>query len=76
MTLLSKLKWIFLIVAVLLLMIIAFQNLAEIEVRVLFWTGTLPQALVLTAAIAIGFVMGLLLQTLLRVRTWQHNRRE
>jgi uncharacterized integral membrane protein len=67
----SQFKWLLFLLIALLLVIIAFQNLAQIEVRLLFWKGTLPQAAVLAVTALIGFLMGLSANTLWKVRAWR-----
>jgi uncharacterized integral membrane protein len=66
-----RIKWVVFIAAVALLVIIVFQNLAETEVHLLFWTVSLPQAALLTIAIATGFLMSLSANALWKVRAWR-----
>ncbi len=72
--LMTRLKWGSLIVVLILLIIIVFQNLEPIKVTLLFATVTLPQAAVLTIALLVGFLLGLAAQTLGRMRAWQKGR--
>jgi uncharacterized integral membrane protein len=67
----SQFKWLLFLLLAVLLVIIVFQNLAEIEVRLLFWKGTLPQAAVLGVTALVGFLMGLFANTLWKVRAWR-----
>lgn len=69
--LMTRLKWGSLIVVLILLIIIVFQNLEPIKVTLLFATVTLPQAAVLTITLLVGFLLGLAAQALWRMRAWQ-----
>ena len=66
---LSRIKWSALLIIVALLVIVVFQNLGQVEVHLLFWTLSLPQAPVLSIAIALGVLLGLFSRELWRVRT-------
>jgi uncharacterized integral membrane protein len=65
------LKWLLLATLLLLVLILSFQNLTKVQVHLLFSTIELPQAVVLASALIIGFVMGLLVSALWRVRNWR-----
>ncbi len=67
----SKIKWLLMLALAVMLTIVAFQNLAPIEVRILFWKFSLPQAVVLSATTIAGFLMGLSAQALWKVRSWR-----
>lgn len=71
MTTASKIKWFLLIVMGVLMLIIAFQNLEVVEVRILLWDRQMTKALLLAGTALIGFVMGLLARTLWQVRAWR-----
>lgn len=68
---LRKLKWLVLGMLCILALILCLQNLTSIQLRFLFYTIELPQAVVLLAALLIGFVMGLLAHALWKVRAWR-----
>ena len=57
---LHKLKWILLAVLLVFCLIVIFQNIESIEVRLLMWSFHLPQAALLISTLAIGYLMGLL----------------
>ena len=71
MTTAVKVKWSLWFILALLLVIVAFQNLEVVEVRILFWDGKLTKALLLAATTFIGFVMGLSARTLWHMRPWR-----
>ncbi len=60
----SKTKLIIAAVLVILILIVIFQNLDKCVVRFLFWGGSLPVALVLFIALAMGLVIGVLVATI------------
>lgn len=66
---LSKLKLIATVVALLLVVIVAFQNTDTVTVRVLLWNASMPQAVALFATAAIGFAAGALMEAF-----WRHRR--
>lgn len=66
-----RVKWFCLLVAIALLVIIVFQNLAQTEVHLLFWTATMPQAALLSIAIVAGFLLALSANALWKVRAWR-----
>jgi uncharacterized integral membrane protein len=51
--------------------VLCLQNLATIQLRFLFSTIELPQAVILLAVMLVGFVMGLLANALWKVRAWR-----
>lgn len=65
------LKWLLLAILLLLVLIVSFQNLTRVQVHLLFSTIELPQAVVLASALVIGFVIGLLVSALWKVRNWR-----
>lgn len=67
----SRLKWIAFLIVVLVLVIIVFQNLAQTEVYILFFTVAMPHAALLTMTLLIGFALGLSAKTLWKVRAWR-----
>ena len=46
-------------------MIFAIQNLAAVEIQFLFWSFSVPRALMIVILMGIGFVIGLLVFSLL-----------
>ena len=70
MTTASKAKWAFILMLAVFLLIVAFQNLEVVEVRVLLWDGKLTKAVLLTITTLIGFLMGFFARTLWNVRAW------
>ena len=55
-----KAKLIGSIILILLIVIVVLQNTQSVETKILFFTITMPRALLLIASAAIGFVLGLL----------------
>ncbi|MFG0307075.1 MAG: LapA family protein [Phycisphaerales bacterium JB040] len=55
----KKIKLIAAAVAVVLVVIVIFQNTASVETRILFLTVSMPRALLLFVAVAVGFAGGL-----------------
>ena len=55
-----KAKLIGAIILILLIVIVVLQNTQSVETKILFFTITMPRALLLIATAAIGFVLGLL----------------
>lgn len=45
-----------------LLIIVMIQNMVSVEVRLLFWTITMPRALLLAIAVMGGFMVGVLIR--------------
>lgn len=70
----SKAKLILFAILFLVLVIIAFQNLTEIEVHLLFRTVKMPQAVLLTATLVVGFAMGISANALWKMRSWRKAR--
>ncbi len=70
MTTAAKLKWLLFLTLAMLIVIVAFQNLEVIEVRILLWDGKLTKALLLAGTTFIGFLMGLSARTLWHMRAW------
>jgi uncharacterized integral membrane protein len=68
---LRKLKWFALGLLCLLILILCLQNLATIQLRFLFSTVELPQAIVIFGVLLVGFIMGLLANALWKVRAWR-----
>jgi uncharacterized integral membrane protein len=68
---LRKLKWFALGLLCLLTLILCLQNLATIQLRFLFSTVELPQAIVIFGVLLVGFIMGLLANALWKVRAWR-----
>lgn len=70
MTTASKAKWVLFLLLAVLMLIVAFQNLEVVEIRVLLWDSKITKAVLLAIAAAIGFVMGFFARTLWHVRAW------
>ncbi|MCC7338442.1 MAG: LapA family protein [Pirellulaceae bacterium] len=70
MTTASKAKWVLFLLLAVLLLIIAFQNLEVVEIRVLLWDSKLTKAVLLAITAGIGFLMGFFARTLWHVRAW------
>ncbi len=68
---LKLLKLFVLFLLFLVVMIVGFQNLTTIQLRFLFSTYELPQAVVLAFALATGFLLGLISSALWRMRSWR-----
>lgn len=73
---LHKLKWILLAVLLVFCLIVIFQNIESIEVRLLMWSFHLPQAALLISTLAIGYLMGLLTPTLRKFASWRSSHRK
>jgi len=58
----ANLKHIVLIVLVAIGVIFAFQNVAKVEVQFLLWSVTLPRAILILAVLALGVLIGWILQ--------------
>ncbi len=61
-------RWIVLGVAAILAVILVFQNMQVVLLRVFFWEFTAPAYLMLLIALALGFIVGLVVSALLRRR--------
>ena len=70
MTTASKAKWLLFLLLAVLLLIVAFQNLEVVEIRVLLWDSKLTKAVLLAITATIGFLMGFFARTLWHVRAW------
>ena len=66
MSALTKAKLIGAAIGVILLVILTFQNLQQVETRILFMTITMPRAVLIAATALIGFALGVLLGQSLR----------
>lgn len=53
-----KVKLAVIAILAILVLVIALQNIANVETRILFATVTMPRAILLFAMLAIGFVIG------------------
>lgn len=73
MTTASKAKWALILLLAVFLLIVAFQNLEVVQVRVLLWPFELTKAVLLAITTLIGFLMGFFARTLWQVRA-RHNR--
>jgi uncharacterized integral membrane protein len=62
----SKAKLIIAAALVILILLLIFQNLDPCGIRFLFWSGSLPRALMLFIALVIGCAIGFLLATMTR----------
>lgn len=67
----SRLKWIALLIIAILATIVIFQNLSQTKVDILFFTVELPHAALLILTLLTGFLLGLSLSTLWKVRSWR-----
>ena len=65
----AKIRWALWLLLVLLLVIVAFQNLEVVQVRLLFWDARVTTALLLAGTAFIGFLMGLSARTLWHMRS-------
>lgn len=70
MTTARKAKWALILLLAVFLLIVAFQNLEVVEVRVLLWDFQLTQAILLAITALIGSLMGFFARTLWQVRAW------
>lgn len=57
----QKIRWFFLLVGVLLIVIIAFQNSQSVKLNLLFFRGQYPLTLLLLGTSAASFVLGALM---------------
>ena len=67
----NRLKWILLAVLLVFCLIVIFQNIDSTEVHLLTMSFKLPQAALLLITLAIGFALGLLTPTLLKMVSWR-----
>ena len=56
----KRIKFIGIGLLVLLIIIVVLQNTERVDTNILFYTITMPRALLLAAAAAIGFIIGLM----------------
>ena len=68
----QKVKWALLGLVLAGLVVVVFRNLEETSVELVFTTVTLPLAALLTITLAIGFVLGMSVSALWKVRSWRH----
>lgn len=61
-------KWIVLGVVAVLVVILVFQNMQGVPLRFFFWEFTAPTFLILLIALALGFLVGLVVSALFRRR--------
>ena len=61
----KSLKSIISLLLVIAVMIFAIQNLAAVEIQFLFWSFSVPRALMIVILMGVGFVIGLLVFSLL-----------
>ncbi len=72
----NRLKWIFLAVVLIFCLIVIFQNIESIEVRLLTMSFQLPQAALLLITLAVGFILGLLTPTFWKMASWRAKSRK
>jgi len=56
----KNIKQIFIFILILLMSIIIFQNLRQVDTKILFYTITLPHSILLFFMVLIGFVLGIM----------------
>ncbi|MFT5218401.1 MAG: putative membrane protein [Planctomycetota bacterium] len=59
-----KIKSIFTLIILLLVVVFAVQNSAIVEIQLLVWSFSWPRALLVVALLATGFVLGLVVSSL------------
>lgn len=59
-----KIKSIFTLIILLLVVVFAVQNTAIVEIQLLVWSFSLPRALLVVALLATGFFLGLVASSL------------
>ncbi|UCG11722.1 MAG: LapA family protein [Deltaproteobacteria bacterium] len=64
-----KIKLIFGLILLGLVVVVALQNAEMVTVKLLLWQFSLPRALMLLACMGVGLIAGLLFGTLSRVRS-------
>ena len=72
----NRLKWIFLAAVLIFCLIVIFQNIESIEVRLLTMSFQLPQAALLLITLAVGFILGLLTPTFWKMALWRAKSRK
>ncbi len=55
-----KVKWALMGILLVLVVIVALQNMTTVETRILFLTVSMPRAVLLLSVMAVGFVLGVL----------------
>lgn len=70
----KKAKWILLLLAITLLLVVVFRNLETISVELIVTTVELPLAALLLATLLAGFALGFLTNTMWKVRQWRLGR--
>lgn len=61
----QSVKSIFTLLLIIVVLIFALQNVAAVEIQFLFWSFSIPRALMIVALLGIGFIIGLLVFSLL-----------
>lgn len=61
----KSLKSIISLILIIAVMIFAIQNLAAVEIQFLFWSFSVPRALMIVILMGVGFVIGMLVFSLL-----------
>lgn len=61
----KSLKSIISLLLIIAVMIFAIQNLAAVEIQFLFWSFSVPRALMIVILMGVGFVIGMLVFSLL-----------
>ncbi len=56
----QKIRWFFLVLAIVVVLVAAFQNNASTDLQLFFFKRSLPLSLLLLSATAIGFLIGAL----------------
>ncbi len=64
----KKFKTIIMLLLIIAVLIFAIQNVAAVEIQFLFWSFAIPRALMILLLLGTGFVIGLLVASLLRFR--------
>lgn len=65
----KKIKSIISLLLVIAVLIFAIQNAAAVEIQFLFWSFSLPRALMILSLMGIGFILGLLVFSLSRMKS-------
>lgn len=64
----KSLKSILTLLLIIVVLIFAIQNIAAVEIQFLFWSFSIPRALMIVSLMGIGFIIGLLVCSLVFVR--------
>ena len=64
----KSLKSIITLVLIIAVLIFAIQNVAAVEIQFLLWSYSIPRALMIVSLIGIGFVIGMLVFSLMFMR--------